>query len=180
MTIHRISMRRDATYTVVPAPAFVPAVRPMRDDELPYAIHSWSQGYHDAPGMRRKSWRDYKAIHVPVLRDALCRHDTQRLAVDGPVPGRAIGWLAFARWPSIDTLHWVYVAKPYRQARSRGLSPLGAMSALLERAGLRKHVTYTFLGPHSSRSARSDEWIAELLRSRGAIVSHVPFQEWSR
>jgi hypothetical protein len=172
VTIHRIPMRRDATYTVVPPPAFVPSVRPMRDDELPYAIHSWSQGYHDAPGMRRKSWRDYKALHVPVLRDALCRHDTQRLAVDGPVPGRAIGWLAFARWPSIDTLHWVYVAKPYRRHK--------AMTSLLERAGLRKHVTYTFLGPHSSRSARSDEWIAELLRSSGAIVSHVPFQEWSR
>lgn len=172
MTVHRIAMRRDAIYTVVPPPEFVPTVRPMRDDELPYAIHSWSQGYHDAPGMRRKSWRDYKALHVPTLRDALCRHDTQRLVVEGPVPSRAIGWLAFARWPSIDTLHWVYVAKPFRRKR--------AMFAMLDAAGLRKHVTYTFLGPHSSRAPRSDEWIADLLRSRGAIVSHVPFQEWSR
>lgn len=172
MTVHRIAMRRDATYTVVPPPEFVPTVRPMRDDELPYAIHSWSQGYHDAPGMRRKSWRDYKALHVPTLRDALCRHDTQRLAVEGPVPGRAIGWLAFARWPSIDTLHWVYVAKPYRRRK--------AMLALFDGAGLRRHVTYTFLGPHCTRGPRSDEWIGELMRTRGAVVSHVPFEEWSR
>ena len=54
------------------------------------------------------------------------------------------------------------------------------MLALLNAAGLRRHITYTFLGPHNTRAPRSDEWIADLMRARGATVSHVPFAEWSR
>lgn len=171
MTVH-LRTPKEHDYAAVLPPEFVPRVRTMRDDELPYAIHSWSQGYKDSPAMRRKSWPDYKALHLQPLRDALVRDDTTRLCVDATIPGHAVGWIAFSRWPSVDAVHWVYVAKPFRRR--------GCMRALLDAAQLRRHVTYTFLGPVRGAKPRPDEWIADLLRRDGAVVSHIPYQEWSR
>jgi GNAT superfamily N-acetyltransferase len=173
MTIH-VRTPDPHDYAAVPPPEFMPSVRPMRPDELPYAIHSWSQGYKDAPGMRSKTWRDYKALHLQPLRDALVRSDTTRLCVEAGVQNHAVGWIAFAHWPSVDAVHWVYVAKPFRRR--------GCMRALLAAAELRRHITYTFLGPvlRGRAQPRSDEWIADMLRRSGAVVSHVPYQEWSK
>lgn len=183
-------------YEVTSPPAFVPVVRAMRDDEFPWAIHSWSQGWKDAPPNRTRTWGDYKAsaTGVQIIRDALCRRDCIRLAVDGPEPARAVGWLVLSRRPGYDAVHWVYVAKQYRRARSRGFAPRGAMTGLLEHMGLQRSVVYTFeaacdprlpriparAGERESRPGRNDVWLAEHLRERGHTVSHVPYTEWSK
>lgn len=183
-------------YELATPPAFTPIVRAMRDDELPWAIHSWSQGWKDAPGNRARTWGDYKtsSTGVQVVRDALCRGDCTRLAVDGPAPGRAVGWLALSRRPGYDAVHWVYVAKPFRRARSRGCAPFGAMVALLGHVVLQRSVVYTFeaacdprlpriparAGERDSRTGRNDVWLAEYLRDRGHVVSHVPYAEWAK
>lgn len=177
-------------------PAFTPIVRPMRDDELPWAIHSWSQGWKDAPGNRCRTWGDYKTspTGVQTVRDALCRRDCTRLAVDGPVPGRAVGWLVLSRRPGYDAVHWVYVAKQFRRARSRCGAPFGAMTGLLGHVVLQRSVVYTFeaacdprlpriparAGERDSRPGRNDVWLAEMLRDRGHVVSHEPYAEWAK
>lgn len=165
-------------------PAFEPHVRLVREDELPYVIHSWCEGYKNSPSCRRKLWPDYKAIDVPVLRAALARPDTTVLCAEADKPGRAVGWIAYARWPSIDAVHWIYVAHQYRRARSRGLAPIGVMMALLAAAGLRKRIVYTHQAAthhhHTRLRTPADQRIAELLRADGAAVSYVPYQEWSK
>lgn len=184
-------------YDVAAPPAFTPIARPMRDDELPWAIHSWSQAWKDAPANRGRTWGDYKAHHLQPIRDALCRRDCLRIAIEGPVEGRAIGWLALSRRPGYDVVHWVYVGKQYRRARSRGLAPFGAMTGLLGHAVLQKMVVYTFEaacdprlpripprpnvpGEIAGRLGRNDIWLADFLRDRGHVVSYEPFAEWSR
>lgn len=177
-----------------PAP-FTPIVRPMRDDELIWAIHSMGNGWKDAPGNRSRTWGDYKAsaTGVQVVRDAICRPDCTRLAVDGPVEGRAVGWLVLSRRPGYDAVHWVYVAKQFRRARSRGLAPFGAMTGLLGHVVLKRSVVYTFeaacdprlprLPPRENQDARlgrNDVWLADHLRDRGHVVSYEPYAEWSR
>lgn len=147
-------------------------IRPMRDDELPWAIHSWSQGHKSAPEHRKRTWRDYKALHLQPLRDALVRRDTTRLVVENGEPGRGAGWIAFSRWPSIDAVHWLYVSRPHRGQ--------GMALALLQHADLRRNVTYTFHGEHRGTQPRPDQRIADRLRREGKIVSYVPYQEWSK
>ncbi len=161
-------------YQVADPPPFTPLVRTWRpEDEFGWVIHSWCMGHRDAPPQRKRLAADYKARYLPVLREALLRADMQVLVAEGPVPGRGVGWLAWARWPSIDTLHWVYVGKPFRHR--------GVMAALLAAAALTRHVTYTHEGAvRRAGEPRSDEWIAEQLRGRGAIVSFTPYQDWSR
>ena len=184
-------------YEVTAPPAFTPIARPMRDDELPWAIHSWSQAWKDAPANRGKTWGDYKAHHLHPIRDALCRADCVRVAIEGPVPGRAVGWLALSRRPGYDAVHWVYVGKQFRRARSRQLAPFGAMTGLLGHVVLQRSVVYTFQaacdprlpriaprpnvpGEVDGRLGRNDVWLAEFLRDRGHVVSYEPFAEWSR
>lgn len=183
------------TYEVAAPPPFVAVVRAMRDDEFPWAIHSWSQGWKDAPGNRARTWGDYKTspTGVQIVRDALSRADCTRLAVDGSLPGRAIGWLVLSRRPGYDVVHWVYVAKQFRRARSRGLAPVGAMAGMLEHAELQRSLVYTFqaacdhrlpriparAGERDSRPGRNDVWLAEHLRDRGHVVSYVPYAEWA-
>lgn len=170
--IERIHMRKDAVYTAVDPTPFTPTVRPMRNDEFPYVIHSFSEGFKRSPEMKRKTWADFKALYQPRLRDALVRSDTTILVADAHVPGHAVGWIAFARWPSIDVVHWLYVA---RQFRRRGVA-----RALLTGAALRTRVVHT----HRSEVARgqppADQLVADFLRRHGAVVSYVPYQEWSK
>jgi GNAT superfamily N-acetyltransferase len=171
--IDRIPMRTDATYSVVDPLPFAPHVRLMRADELPYVAHSWAEGYKNSPRMRRKTWADYKALDVPALRQCLARRDTEVLCCEATVPGHAVGWVAFARWPSIDIVHWVYVAKPFRRR--------GVMTALLEGARLRNRVSYTHQAAiRRHGEPRADLMICDLLRKRGVVVSYVPYQEWSK
>lgn len=181
-------------YEIAAPPAFTPIVRPMRDDEIVWAIHSMGKAWKDSPSMRQKTHADFKAVHWQVVRDALCRSDCTRLAVEGPVPGRAVGWLALSRRPGYDAVHWVYVAKPFRRARSRGCAPFGAMTGLLGHVVLQRSVVYTFeaacdsrlpriparAGERDSRPGRNDVWLAEYLRDRGHVVSHVPYAEWAK
>jgi hypothetical protein len=162
-----------AAYTTVAPPPFTPHVRPMREDELPYVIDSWAEGYKHAPAMRALRYADYKALHVPVLRAALARPDTTVMMVDGPIPRRAVGWLALARWPSIDVVHWVYVARQYRDPDHH------VLLALL--AQLRDRVSYTHKGQVGrGERQRSDVWLESLLRERGATVSYIPYSEWAK
>lgn len=147
-------------------------IRPMRDDELPWAIHSWSQGHKGSPEHRKRTWRDYKALHLQPIRDALVRRDSTRLVVENGTAGRGVGWVVFAHWPSIDTVHWIYVSRDHRGQ--------GMMRAMIEAAQLRRNVTYTFHGEHRGRMPRPDERIADRLRRDGATVSYVPYQEWSK
>lgn len=181
-------------YEASTPPAFTPIARAMRDDELPWAIHSWGQAWKDSPANRSRTWGDYKAHHLSPIRDALCRADCMRVAIEGPAPGRAIGWLALSRRPGYDAVHWVYVSRQYRRARSRGVAPFGAMVGLLGHVVLQRSVVYTFQaacdsklpprpnvpGETGCRLGRNDVWLAEYLRDRGHTVSYEPFAEWSR
>lgn len=163
----------------------------MREDEIPWAIHSWYHGWKDSPAHRNRTWSDYKAMHVQTVRDALTRPDTQRLSVDGPIPGRAVGWMAWCRGRSIDAIHWVYTSKQFRRARENGIAPAGVMTLLFDAAGLRRSVVYTFHAavspslprvgqPGRQERGRNDHWISDLLRERGHTVSHEPFAEWAK
>lgn len=157
-------------YTPAPAPPFDPAIRPWRPAaERALVAHSWREGYKDSPDMRRKTWSDYKALHVPVLDAILDRPDTTVLVAADPA-GLAVGWMAFARWPSIDTVHWLWVQMQHRR---RGIA-----RALL--AQLRNRVAYTHKAAIRRRQERADLVLSDKLRSRGVVVSHVPYQEWSR
>lgn len=176
--ISLIPMRRDARYRVVPPPPFVPQVRPMRPEEYNWVIHSWTEGYKGSP-CAEMPWAEYKALVVPTLRAALARPDTQVLvATNGR--GWGVGWMAFARWPSIDAIHWVYTAHQYRRAGSRGLAPTGVMTALIDAFAPRGNVVYTHKARLKRKAQRADLWIADLLRERGATVSHVSYATWSR
>lgn len=173
-------MPRPGPHSYAPAtpPAFTPRVRPMREREHNWVIHSWTEGYKGSPNASMP-WAEYKAQVVPVLRAALVRHDT-RILVATDAQDWAVGWLAFARWPSIDVVHWVYTSHQYRRARSRGLAPTGVMTTLLEAAGLRSHVVYTHKAAAKRKQQRADLRIADLLRSQGTTVSYHPYVEWSR
>ena len=170
VTTTPIIMRRDARYTPAPPPAFEPTIRPWRPArERALVAHSWRESWKDSPEMRRKSWSDYKARHVPVLDAILDRPDTTVLVAADPTD-LAVGWMAFARWPSIDTVHWLWVAMQHRR---RGIARF-----LL--AQLRSRIAYTHRAPIRRRQERADLVLTGKLRARGVVVSHVPYQEWSR
>ncbi len=156
-------------YTPVPPPAFTPVIRPMRPDELPWVLHSWSEGYKNAPKMSRKTWADYKLVDVPRLREAIARPDTTVLVAADPL-GIGVGWMAFACWPSIDVVHWVYVTMQHRLR--------GVMSALL--AHLRGRIAYTHQAAIKRGHVRADVMITDLLRGQGKVVSHIPYRDWSK
>lgn len=119
--------------------------------------------------MMKKTWCDYKRLYVPLIDEVLDRKDTVISCVVGS-DDRALGWMAFARWPSIDVVHWMYVAAPFRRD--------GVANRLLEE--LRTRVAYTHRGPVRRREGSSDLWIAEKMRQRGTVVSYVPYKEWIR
>jgi hypothetical protein len=177
-----LTIPRRAVFTVAPPPTFVPHVRAMRADELPWVLHSWSQSYKGSRRCDRMTWAAYKELVVPTLRTAIARSDTHVLVCDGAVPGRGVGWLAWSRWPSIDTIHWIYVTHQYRRARSHGFASIGVMAALIEAAHLRGNIVYTHEGakPHNRGHVQADLWIADWLRGHGSTVSHVPYKEWSK
>lgn len=159
-------------YVPAPPPAFEPVVRPWRPDrERALVAHSWTQSYRDSPEMRNRfgRWEDYKAVYVPVIDAILDRDDTNVLVAAGP-GDIAVGWMAFASWTSIDTVHWVWVQAQHRE---RGIA-----RRLLD--GLRNRIAYTHKGPNRRRQLRSDLVLCDSLRRRGVVVSHVPYQEWSR
>lgn len=158
-------------YTPVSPPEFTPTLRPLRGDrEHAWVIHSWIEGYKNSPAMRRKTWADYKALDAPVLRSVLERADTRvTMAVD-PTSDIACGFMVHAHWLSIDTVHWLYTARPFR---GRGI-----MRQLL--GTLRERLAYTHKARVVRGERRADERIADLLAARGVVVSYVPYQEWSR
>lgn len=150
----------------------IAAVRPMRSGEPAHVLHTWAEGYKGSPPMRRKLWRDYKQIDVPVLHRALNRHDTTILVAVGR-DDLPLGWIAFASWPSIDAVHWVHTGFDFRRA--------GVMAALFAAAKLKQRVVYT----HQSEvkrggKDRADQWLARWLAARGHSVSYIPYAEWSR
>jgi hypothetical protein len=169
---------RNADYHVVAPPPFTPRVRALRLDERAFAIKSFIEGYKDSPH-GAMPWAEYKAQVVPQLRAALERDDT-RLLVATDDRDWALGWIAFSPWPSIDVLHWVYTAKPWRRARSQGLAPTGVMTALFDAAVTKRNVVYTHMAKVWRARTRADLWIADLLRARGAAVSYHPYAKWSR
>lgn len=169
-----VQLRHPAPHAYAPAPppAFEPAIRPWRPDrERALVAHSWSQSYRDSPEMRRRfgTWADYKAAYIPVIDAILDRDDTTVLVAVDPAD-IAVGWMAFARWPRIDTVHWLWVAMQHRRR--------GVARELL--AQLRTRVAHTHRGPIRRRQLRSDLVLTDTLRARGVVVSHVPYQEWSR
>lgn len=123
--------------------------------------------------MRRKVWRDYKALDVPVLDSALSRPDTNVIVATNA--GHTIGFIVFARWPSIDTVHWLYVMLRHRSPEHL------VRDRLLQAAELKPRIAYTHEAPVSRRwDQRQDERIAAELRERGHVVSYLPYAEWSR
>lgn len=147
-----------------------PVLRPMSPRELPWVLHSWTEGYKHAPAARRKPWSDYKAHDVPRMREAIARPDTTVMVAADPDTGIGAGWMAFASWPMIDTVHWIYVAM-----RHRGR---GVMTALL--GHLRDRVAYTHQGPVKRKQVRADLRIADALRDQGKTVSYIPYADWSK
>lgn len=170
-----VATRHPALHAYTPAapPAFEPVIRPWRPDRNERALvaHSWTQSYRDSPEMRNRfgRWEDYKPWFIPVIDSILDRRDTTVLVAADPAD-IAVGWLAFARWPGIDTVHWLWVQMQHRR---RGIA-----SALL--AQLQNRIAYTHKGAIRRRQQRSDLMLTDRLRARGAVVSHVPYQEWSR
>lgn len=158
-----------------PTPRLDPAdiaVRPMRTGERAYVIHSWSEGWKQSPAMRRKVWRDFKVLDIPRLDAALDRRDTTVLMAT--IADRSIGYIVFARWPSIDAIHWLYVRKVNRSHDH--VVP----TALLDAAALKSRIVYTHQGevPGGAR-LRDDQRMAAWLRERGNVVSYVPYEEWA-
>jgi GNAT superfamily N-acetyltransferase len=150
--------------------AFDPTIRPwLEDRERAFVAHSWRESYKDSPETRRLKWPDYKALYVPVLDAILDRPDTTVLVAADPA-NIVVGWIAFARWPSIDTVHWLWVQMQHRRR--------GVARALL--ATLRARIAYTHRAPIRRRQVRADLMLGDKLRARGVVVSHVPYQEWSR
>lgn len=158
-------------YSPTPAPKFVPVIRPALPREYNWVITSWVESYKAAPGMPDR-WADYKAVHAPRLRECLAREDTQVLVAADPVSDRGAGWIAFARWPRIDAVHWLYVAPQHRGHRYH--------LALLAGAALRDHVVYTHKASIRKRKTRADLWLAEVLLAQGKAVSYYSYKEWRK
>jgi hypothetical protein len=170
---------RPSAYRTAPKPPpFTPRVRAMRLDERPFVIKPFIEGYKDSPN-GAMPWAEYKAQVVPQLRAVLEREDTRLLVATNDADS-AIGWIAFSPWPSIDVVHWVYTARPWRRARSQGLAPIGVMTALLSAALTKRNVVYTHMAKVWRARTRADIWIAERLRAEGRDVSYHPYVKWSR
>lgn len=159
------------TYASAPPPAFEPTIRPwLPDRERALVAQSWIHTWKNAPENHRKPWGDYKALHAPLVDEILNRPDTTVLVAADPA-NIAVGWMAFARWPSIDIVHWLWVQMQHRQ---RGI----AMTLL---ARLRPRLAYTLRGQVRRRGQpRMDLVFTDRLRDLGVAVSYVPYQEWSK
>ena len=150
-----------------------------RLDDMAYIRNSFAEGHKGAPGVASMTWRYYKRYIVPELNAALGRGDTQILAAyrrDGIV----LGWIAFCRGRTVDTVHWVHtrhaIADEGEQLRRRGV-----MTALLDAAKLKPRLCYTFRGAwprHRSDGVTMDERLLPWLRSRGQHAAYVPWEEW--
>lgn len=176
MTAVQVRTPRVSRYELAASPAFTPHARPLRiggdRDERNWTQCSFVEGYKTSPEMRRKTWADYKALHVPALRAVLERPDVRMLAVEAHVPGHGIGWLAWTPWPSVDIVHWAYVGRPFRRR--------GALKALIAAAGLRRNVVYTHRAGMQAGVRDFDHVLARWMASAGHDVSHVPYNEWSK
>lgn len=151
----------------------------MADDELPYVLGSWSEGYKFSERNAKLSWAIYKKHVVPELAAVLGRSDTFVLcARQGDV---IVGWIAYCRGRSVDTVHWVHTR--FRIGESG--SPLrrnGIMTELINAASGRDRIVYTHRGPKPKHrgGVTSDEWISRWLAGRGVIAVFVPYEEWKK
>lgn len=145
-------------------------IRPMLSGELGHVLHTWAEAYKHSPAMKRKLWSDYKARDVPQLAACLKRPDTTVIVAIGD-SGTPIGWLAFARWPSIDAVHWAHTGLKHRHN--------GVATALFKHADLKRRLLYTHKA-EAKRGTRIDELMSKWLERRGHVVSYTPYQEWAR
>lgn len=134
-----------------------------------YALSSFRETHHDAPGIKHYPWRYYKREYGDRFAKLIDDESNIRLGAyesGGPL----LGWLVATPGKRVDTLHWIHVK--HGAGRRQGVA-----SALLVAADLGKSFVYT-LKSKKVDGKPLDETLVEALRRRGITASHVPLLEW--
>lgn len=85
------------------------AIRPWRDDDRAFVVHSWSTSFEGAPSVRGADREHYRQE----MRRAINRildHATVRVACDPSDPDTIVGWVAFTG----REFHYGYVKDAFR------------------------------------------------------------------
>lgn len=145
-------------------------IRDLDPDDYGYALASWRETHHDAPGIKHYPWKFYKREYGDRFAKLIDDESNIRLgAYDAG--GSLLGWLVATPGKRVDTLHWVHVKHGGNARR------IGVASALLAAADLGKSFVYTLKSKKVSGTPL-DETLVAALRRRGITASYVPLLEW--
>lgn len=162
---------------------------PARPDELAFVRCTWREGYRQAPGMAKMSWRHFKADRAEVIKRILDRSDVRVLVARDDGADHIAGWIAYTpdrrRDPSVawsvPTVHWIYTRHEHRR---RGIA-----GKLLEHADLGPRLIYTLRGAGTSvryydrdkvrcQGVTYDEIMVKSLRRRNVYAEYIEIGEW--
>jgi hypothetical protein len=150
-------------------------VRPLKDEDKPYAMVSMRESHHQGDAMKRIPWPKYKQQYGVLFWELLTHDSSKVLGAYHADTEELVGFLVGTPGKSVHTLHWVQVKFKDRQGNK--IRRQGIMLALLAEADLGSRFVYTLrAGAH--RDKHLDEKLAQALLKRGLVAAYTPIMEW--
>lgn len=145
-------------------------IRDLDPADYGYALSSWRETHHDAPGIKHYPWKFYKREYGDRFAKLIDDETNIRLGAYS-ADGALLGWLIATPGKRVDTLHWVHVKHGGNTRR------IGVANALLTAADLGKSFVYT-LKSKKVDGKPLDETLVEVLRKRGVTATYVDLLTW--
>lgn len=153
-------------------------IRPLKKEDVGYALFSWREGHKKSPGHDRMPWAYYKDT-LGYAFEKILNDPTTRLLGAYSHEEKLLGWIATTPGKRVHTVHWVHVK---HELDGKKMRRRGVMTALLDAADLGPRFIYTLRGRRLERDARPfrslDETLVATLRARGVTATFVPLKEW--
>lgn len=145
-------------------------IRPLAQEDKPYALSSWRESHKQAPGASRMPWSFYKQKYGLIFRELLDRD----LTLGAYIGDVLLGFLVASPGKRITTLHWVQVKF---EVSGQAVRRRGVMTALLEAANLGDKFVYTLKG-QKRKGGSFDETLVTTLAERGQTAVYTPLIDW--
>lgn len=153
-------------------------IRPLRAEDVGYAITAWQEAHKTSPTARRAPWWAYKREYGDVFKQIVDDPATIMLgAYDGV--DQLLGFLVMTPGKRVNTLHWCQVKR--KLAGKRVPERRDLFFRMLKAADLGARFAYTLRGPHVAKEtgARSlDELLVNDLRAKGVTATYIALKEW--
>lgn len=153
-------------------------IRPLKEEDIGYALTSWAECHKTSPGCRRAPWWSYRREYVDLFKKIVDDPATVMLgAYDGA--DRLLGFLIMTPGKRVHAVHWCQIKRKLDGKLVPERRDL--FFRLLEAAELGQRFVYTLRGPRvdAKTGAKSlDEILVNDLRAKGVAATYIPLKEY--